>query len=1123
MIFMINLPSMYPGVFSRITIIALATALVAPAQISTATLVGTVTDPTGAVVAGAKVEARNIATGIVRSTSTDGAGEYSITNLSAARYNVSVSITGFKTFNANEIELQVAQRVLLDAHLEVGSVGQELTVSASAPLIDTASSSVGQVVNTAAVEHMPLNGRSFWQLTQLTPGASYTPGGQGTRTGGRSIRSSVVNVTINGTAPTWTGWSLDGSLISEMQTGGTLIQPNVDAIQEFRVEGSNMSAEYGHTPTMVNATLKSGANQLHGDLFEFIRNDAFDARNFFYIPPVGSSHSKSPLRRNQYGGTIGGPIRKDHTFFFVDLERTNVREGQDFNNVVPTNAQRTGDFSLLLTQTKPLQLVDPLTGAPFPGNIIPASRLSPQGLFFLKYLPTPNQLVGGVSRALLSNNLALDQTRGDIRIDQQVGSTQLMGRYSISDNSEQDPNPFPTLGAFDLHSRAQNAMIGATRAFSSRWVGDARLSYYRSIFLFGPTLGGTNFNSQAGVKGFDDLTSIYSFPQITMTNYATFTGSPSDQRPKSNRIRNWQSAANLSYSSGRHSAKIGADFMHQTAGFFNGSRSVGIFNFDGTYTGNSFADFLTGYPSSVTRDYFKELNGDYATFWSFYAQDNYRVTPNVTLNLGMRVELNPFYSGIRGQKSAFDLTTGKLIIPSSVDPAVQPLTATMLQIFRDRFDYTNDRGLPDSIHGTDVNWGPRAGIAWRPSGQQDWVIRTAYGIFYVFPDSNTINNTVATVPFIATQTVFNDRPPALPSRTWSDFFLGQPAVSANPNPGKPCPFGLTLLSCSQPDVDSGAIHFSSTYLQQWNFSIQHQLSSSTSFDIAYVGNKTTHMNQNLSRNDPLPGPGQIQSRRPYPQWGALTYPVFEENGNYNALQAKFEARTFHGLTMLGSYSFSKCIDYTTNESGVPTISLWRFYRGVCDSDLPHSFVGSFDYQLPFGRGKLFDIPNRVANQVFGGWEVSGILTLRSGQPFTPTISGDVANTGVTGQRPDVIGAPVIVGNPSCWFYISANSACAALSPGTKDAFAVPPAQLRYGTGGRNILRSDGLKQLDFTVMKVFPIRESKQVEFRGEFFNLTNHPIFAAPGTNINSSSGAQVSGTLNAARIVQFALKLRF
>jgi hypothetical protein len=278
------------------------------------------------------------------------------------------------------------------------------------------------------------------------------------------------------------------------------------------------------------------------------------------------------------------------------------------------------------------------------------------------------------------------------------------------------------------------------------------------------------------------------------------------------------------------------------------------------------------------------------------------------------------------------------------------------------------------------------------------------------------------------------------------------------------------------------------------------------------------MNQNVNRNDPLPGPGQIQARRPYPQWGALTYPVFEQNGNYNALRAQVEARNFHGLTMRGSYTFAKCIDYTTNENGSPTISLLRFYRAVCDSDLPHSFNGAFDYRLPFARGK-----HGIAGQLADGWAISGILTLRSGTPFTPTVSGDTANTGVGGQRPDVIGTPVIVGDPTCWFYMSANTACGGLAPGTKDALALPPAQLRYGTGGCNILRADGLRQLDFAVMKLFPITETKQVELRGEFFNLTNHPIFSAPGTNINSSSGAQVGSMLNAARIIQLALKFRF
>ncbi|MEO7145896.1 MAG: TonB-dependent receptor [Bryobacteraceae bacterium] len=1094
------------------------------AQISTATLVGTVTDPSGAVVAGAAVEAKNTGTGIARSAATDSNGEYAIPNLPAAHYAVTVTLAGFKTFRAPDVELQVAQRALLNAKLEVGVVGQELTVTASAPMIDTSTSSVGQVIDTNAVEHMPLNGRSFWQLTELTPGATYTPGGQGTRTGGSSIRSSAVNVIINGSALTATGWVLDGANITEMQTGGTLIQPNVDAIQEFKVESANMPAEYGHTPTLINATLRSGSNQFHGTLFEFLRNSAFDARNFFYLPPPGSTLTNEPLRRNQYGFTFGGPIIRNKTFFFADLERTNLRQGADFNNVVPSPAMRAGDFSELLRAAKPLQLLDPATRQPLPGNLIPLSRISPQAQFFLKYLPAPNLVLGTTNRAALTNNLVQDETRADIRIDHQISSnTQLMGRYSINDNDENDPNQFPALGAFPLHSRSQNATMSLTHVFNSRWVTDARVSYYRSIFLFGGTLQGTNFNQEAGVQGFNDTTSIYSFPQITMSNYAAFTGSPSDQRPKSNRIRNWQYADNFSYSSGRHNVKFGAELMHETAGFYNGSRSVGIFNFVGTYTGNSFGDYLLGVPDSVSRDYFKDLNGDYQNFWSFYGQDNFRATQNLTLNFGMRLELNGFYNGIRGQKSAFDLNNGKLIIPSTIDAAVQPLTAYMLPLFSDRIDYTKALGLPSSIQPVEPDFAPRIGLAWRPFGSDKWVMRAAYGIFYTYPDSNTIDNTVATVPFVASQTVFNDRPPAAPTRTWADYFLGQPAVGPNPNPGQPCAFGFVANSCATPDVDSGAINFRSTYVQQWNLSFSRQITSSTSFDAAYVGNKSTHINQNISRNDPLPGPGAIQSRRPYGQWGVLTYPTFEENSNYNALQAKLEARDWHGLTMLASYAYSKCLDSGSSEGGT-TLLLLPFNRAVCDYDLPQTFAGSFDYRLPFGRGQQFlGSAHGLVGQLVNGWEMSGIVTLRSGTPFTPTISGDSANTGVGGQRPDVLGAPILPRDPTCWFFISANSACTALDPRATDTFALPPAQLRYGTGGRNILRADGLKQFDFSLMKTFVVSESKQFEFRSEFFNILNHPTFSAPSATINSSSGAQIGSTLNAARIIQLALKFRF
>ncbi len=871
---------------------------------------------------------------------------------------------------------------------------------------------------------------------------------------------------------------------------------------------------------MVNATLRSGTNTFHGTLFEFVRNTVFDARNFFYVQPLGSTFNfKEPLRRNQYGGTVGGPVRHNRTFFFADIERLDLREGQIFNNVVASLAQRTGDFSAL----PPGKILDPLTYQPFPGNIIPQSRISPQAAFFLKYLPQPNILQGATSRNVVTSSLAQGETRGDIRIDHQISrSTQLMGHYTINNNNEIDPNPFAPIGSTSLYSRSQDAMISLTHVFSPRWLDEGRFAYYRSLFLFPAMLQGTNFNQAAGVQGFNDTTSIYGFPQITLGSYTAFTGAPSDQRPKSNLVRTWQYADNVSYSNGRHNMKFGGELMHDNMRDWNGSNSDGVFNFLGTYSGDAFGDFLLGYPDSIARDYFKDLNGNRGNFWSLYAQDSFRFTPNLTINAGLRFEINSFWNGIRGQESAINLTTGKLVIPSSIDPAVQSLTSYLLPLFADRIQTTSQLGLPTSVHPSEHDWAPRIGFAWRPAGSATFVIRGAYGIFYTFPDQNPVDNTVATVPFVAVATVFNDRPPLTPTRTWANFFLGQPNVSPNPNPGQPCPFGFAALFCATPNVDSADLNFHTTYSQQWNLSVQRQITSKTSLDIAYVGNKTTHANQNSSWNDPLPGPGAIQNRRPLPQWGTLTYAHFDENANYNALQAKLETRAWHDLTMLTSYAYSKCIDYGSTE-GSATQALYRFNRAVCDYDLPQTFAASFDDQLPFGRGKRWlDSPSRWVSQVVGGWEFSGILTLRSGYPFTPTISSDTANTGVGSQHPNVVGTPTIVGNPNCWFYISANPVCASLAPNTASAFTVP-ATYTYGTGGRNILRADGLKELDFTLLKSFRIAEMRQLEFRSEFFNILNHPTFAAPATAINSSSGAQVGSTLNTGRIIQLALKLRF
>jgi len=1083
---------------------------IARAQVNTATLLGTVKDVTGGSVPSATVAVRNIETSQERTVSTDSEGNYTVPNLPVGHYTVTVTASGFKTVTVRDIEMQVAQMATANVTLEIGQVSQNVTVVGEAPMMNTVSSTVSQVVDTLAVESMPLNGRSFWQLTQLTPGAAYIQGGQNIAQNGVSIRASAVNVNVNGLPPVWTGWMLDGSNITETQLGGTAIQPNVDALEEFRVQAADMSAEYGHTPTVVNATIKSGTNAFHGNAYWFFRNNAMDARNFFFIPPPGVKERNAPLHRNQVGGTFGGPIKRDRTFFFMDFETTILYQGQNFNNVVPSPAQRTGDFTGINRN---------LIG--FPSNIIPPEMISPQAKFFLNYMPPANFVSGNVYRAILTNALTQDIHKADIKIDHQLRSNdRLMGRYTIADNQESDPNNYPAIGAFPLVSRGQDAIITETHIFSPRWLNEAHVSYYRSYFNFGGALQGTDINGMAGVQGFSGIP-YPGFPQIVISGYSTFSGSSTDSRPKQNHIRDWQYADSVSYSTGKHNVKFGWELFHVTNTFISGSTSMGQFNFLGTFTGDGFADFLLGYPDSVQRAYFRNLWGNTGNFHGFYVQDDYRIASNLTLNLGLRWEINPFYDGVRGQISSFDWQTGKLILPSSLDVTAQPQTSFLYPLFQDRFESTKDLGLPESIRPTDYkNWAPRVGFAWRPTGSDRWAVRGGYGIYYAFPDTNAINNSENVVPFNGTQTVFNTRP--APTLTFGNYFLGQPLVTPNSS-GAVCSFGFAAKSCSTPSVVTVPVHLRNTYAQQWNLSVQHQIASGLTLEVAYVGNRTVRVQQTILRNDPAPGQGTIQTRRPYPQWGGINDGEWGGSQHYHALQVKVESRQWHGASFLAAYAYGKCLDNGTGEAGTITALYVARNKARCDFDLTHNLSFSYSYALPVGKGRalLGKLPG-WADAIFGGWGIAGITTIHSGLPFTPSITTDVANTGVLSQRPNVVDTPLIVGDPNCWFYISVNAVCKALAPNATDTFAVP-AQFTYGNGGRNILRADGLVQFDFTVSKRFRFAESRAAEFRAEFFNLFNHPTFLAPSTSINVSSGAQVGSTLNAARTVELAIKVFF
>ncbi|MDQ2901122.1 MAG: carboxypeptidase-like regulatory domain-containing protein, partial [Acidobacteriota bacterium] len=946
-------------------VLALLFAPVLLAQDSTARLLGTVTDPSGAVIPGASVLAHNLATGLERKAVSNEAGDYSIPLLPIGQYTVNAEANGFKTSTINGLVLQVNQEARLDIKLALGTAGESIEVQAASPLLVTDSSSVGQVIENVAIANLPLNGRAFWQLAQLTPGAVYTPGGQDITSGGQGIRASRVQLRISGSSRLAGGWLLDGFDITEYEQGGTSISPSTDALEEFKVMAGGMSAEY-QLPSVINAVLKSGSNSFNGSLYEYLRNDKLQARNFF-------AQTVPELRRNEFGATLGGPIKRDKIFFFADYEGGRTRQGTTQNSIIPTPQQLNGVFTGLRPIYDPLTTrVNPANPSQFlrdqfPNNAIPANRLSPQALYFKSWFPAPNS---AGNRFIYSPALSLDTDKFDVKVSPRLTEKDsLVSRYSYIDNTERDVQGYPVLGYYPLHSRAQNVGLSYVHIFSPNLTMESAASYYRMFFYF---LNASNFNgkdviSMAGITGYDGISNLQpSAPMISLSGYTTIAGN-TDNRPKANRIRTYEYRTSMSWVKGNHNMKFGAQLTHQAHAFLNGNGSQGTMTFNGQYTqnplsagstGDSVADFLLGDPSAMQRATPQQIFGVSGDFWSFYGQDDYRVSRNLTLNLGLRWELNSWYTGIRGQTNAFDFATGKIIIPTkngTPDLTAQPGEAQNWAVFRPLLETTEQLHLPYSIRPADDRCpGPRIGLAWKPFGSEKSVVRSAYGIFYIYADTNQLQPLYRTPPFNLIQVINNDVPTAstlVPRRNLADYFLGQPLASLG----------------STPSPTTTRTFFRSAYTQTWNLNLQHEFGNNLAGEIAYVGNKGTRLEYSSAGNVPLPGPGNVQGRRPYPNWGVFLFQEWGGSSTYHSLQTKLERRFSGGLSLLAAYTYSKCLDGPGSEEGAsPAYYLDRLNKGPCSFDVPHNFVTSYVWQLPISSS------SRALNFIVGGWQWQGI-------------------------------------------------------------------------------------------------------------------------------------------------------
>lgn len=1047
------------------------------AQRVTGAIDGRITDASGAILPGVEVTITNESTAQARVVVTNESGLYNVPLLVSGTYSVQASLPGFKTEVRRGVIVEVDRNARVEIQLEVGEISEKIEVTADAPLVQVDSSALGQVIDAQRVAQLPLNGRDFLQLASLTPGVQ--PVSEGSNL---STQSGSVNV--NGAREVFNNFMLDGIDNNDSGPAQLVIVPSVDSIQEFKVQTSNYSAEYGRSAGgLINVSTKSGSNSFHGSVYEFLRNSAMDARNFFDNP----SQPKLAFKRNQFGATLGGPIAQNKTFFFGAYERTVIRQPQSATARVPPAAWRTGDFSSLATP-----LIDPLTGNPFPGNIIPQNRISPIGRAMLGLFPMPNS--SAVNNLVSVSKLTVDQDNVTGRVDHTLNDRDTMFvRYSYWNQPRLEPyaRSSTTIGGYGvfLLTRTQSLVLSETHVFSPSLVNELRVGYARlkgGLFAEARTRPEVKALALPGTRVFDqpDLRADFlEVPQVVMTGFNTvaYTG------PQIRFDNMYDYIDNLSYTKGEHKLKMGFEGRRSHNNFHDANTPNGRYQFENRYTGNAVGDLLLGYPSQTTRQV-----GDMSTYgrtWylSGFIQDDWRIGNKLTLNLGLRYEYQSNGYTINDRKLTFDTKTGlsKIVGKGPVPPDIVPILEANPGIAIK--DGTVPRGgwLDDRN-----NFAPRVGFAYDLAGDGKTVIRGGGGIFYVNIAQNKTFSATRGFPFFRINNVFasTDR--------------------RNPNLSLSNPFPTELLSTGfvGRSVD---MNMRTGYMIQQNLNIQRQLDQATVFEIGYAGSKGNHLNRSRDLNAVPLGPGSIASRRPYPRFSTILQLEASASSVYHSLQLRLDRRFVAGTSVLGSYTWSKSLDDDSDITGVSGGGQQNPYnlrddKGNSVFDRTHRLSTAFLWELPVGR----DLSGTAAT-FLKGWQINGIYTYASGQPFTPSLSGDNSLTATGADRPNLIGnAKLDNPDPAGWV--------------NRAAFAIPPLG-QFGNAGRNHLRGPGTNNLDFAMFKSFSFRDIAQfAQFRAELFNITNHPQFFLPNRFVDSPQFGTVSRARD-ARQIQLSLRFSF
>jgi hypothetical protein len=1033
------------------------------------TFFGAVTDPSGAAVSGATITVLNTGTGAARQTVSGGEGDYVISQLPIGLYSVSAEAPGFKKFVLGNIRAAVDENRRVNVELQVGEITESVTVQSEATQVETRSGALREVIDSARIVELPLNGRNPLQLQYLVAGSG------GINTAGQEQNDSV---SINGSRPNTNNYTLDGADNHDPYFNTPSIFPNPDALEEFSLQTSSYAADRGRNAgAIMNAVTRSGTNLPHGTLFEFVRNEKFNARNFFIA-------AAPPFKRNQFGGTAGGPIRKDKTFFFGSYQRTTERSSPgSVNPTLISAAQRQGDWSNAGLRTP---LKDPLGGT-FPNSIIPPSRLNKAARGFLDaFVPIPARADGlypFASQQKIDDNQAVGKIDHILTVN-----NRLSGRFLYNRNGNYQMANNVTLPGFLALIKYRNYAATGTDTY----ILSPRLI---NVFTFGYNqIDRDQVSIVPGNKSWVDFGAgfVRAFPGDPDVGFDTNVNGyfrPQARYPLHHYRKSFQFSEGMNWTRGAHFLRYGVDIRRDLLKLQENFQCDPQVVFRATFTGNAAADLLVGLPTSFTQ-IAPTSNNPRTTEIGAYFQDDWKASRRLTLNLGLRWD--PFFpnSDPDGRFAQVRLGQQSARFPSA--PA--------------GYVFAGDPGVPQStIESQYQDWGPRFGFAFDPRGDGRMSIRGGYGIFYSQVRQQANNQVSNDQPFAIQLSVTN--PTGGLDRPYAD--TGNPfPFNAPTTPQEMAAYKFLLpLNVTQWDW-----HFRNSIAQQWNFTVQRELASSWVATAAYVGSKGNHLFIGSELNPAVYGrPGKtVDARRLYyPTFTNVTNQTSNGSSIYHALQLTVNRRMRHGLTVLANYTWSKMIDLGSGDGSLPqnTFDL-RAERGRSEHDVPHRFVGSFIYELPALRGR-----GRLARQVLGGWEINGIVTLWSVTPFSVASGVDNSGTAVNQDRPNVVGNWRVGGERSKNDRI--------LQYFNTAAFAQNPAGT-FGNAGRNILRGDFRENLDLGLIKNFPVTERHRLQFRGEFFNLANHANLGNPNGGVSAPTFGRITSA-GAPRVIQLALKYMF